>query len=144
MDLENYWLWNILLSLAFKVFSRIYTAIYPNRNRPRNRRLIEFEAAVSSLIQSLKDKPDELDGLFSITEWHFNSIRQLKPHADYLRKFYRKTWDQIKDSYDEYQPPPNDSDPEHKDTYRYLLHGIDRESLIDKLNKLLYSIENAQ
>ena len=60
-----------------------------------------------------------------------------------MRKFDQERWEKIKESYNEYQPPPNDSDSEHEDLHRYLLHGIDREYLIDKLNKLLHSIVTA-
>lgn len=137
------WLGEIFLVLAARIFGGIWADKYAERRKRRNNRLSEFASAVCSEIRCLNKKPDNLGGSFSITEWHLNSFNELTPFAENVKNLDKKSWKKIKGSWEEYRHPPNSSDSEHRDLQRYLLHGIDRESLMDKLKNLLKSIDNA-
>ena len=126
--------------LAARFFGGIWAEKYAERRKRRNQRLSELASAVRSEIRSLNKKPDNLGGSFSITEWHLNSFSELTPFAENVKNFDIRRWKKIKGNWEEYRPPPNYSDSELE---RYFLHRIDRESLLEKLNNLLKSIENA-
>ena len=137
------WIGEIFLVLAARSFGGIWAEKYAEKRKRRNQRLSELAPAVDSEIKCLDKKPDNLGGAFSITEWHLNSFSELTPFAENVKNFDKRRWKKIKGSWDKYRPPANELDSEHRDLQRYLLHGIDRESLMEKLKNLLKSIENA-
>ena len=123
---------------------RICFEKWPERGRRKDQRLSELASTVRSEIRYLNKKPVNLGGSFSITEWHLNSFSELTPFAENVKNFDKKRWKKIKGSWDKYRPPPIDSVSDSDlDLQRKFLHGIDRESLLEKLNNLLKSIENA-
>ena len=137
------WFGEIFFGLAARLFGGIWAEKYAERRQRRNQRLSALASAVDSEIKCLNKKPDNLGGSFSITKWHLNSFHELTPFANNVKNFDEKRWEKIKGTWEEYRPPPIESDSELRDLRRKFSYGIDRESLLERLNNLLKSIENA-
>lgn len=139
-EMENSWILEIVKTLVLfigGIFGGIGAGIYADYRSRKNRHLIEFESAVRSEIQSLNRKSVDLDGFSPLKNWHSDSIRRLKPHVDYMKKFDQKRWEKIAPRYNEYLPPSNAPDT---DLARRFGYGIDQGFLMEKLINLLNSI----
>ena len=105
MDMENSWILEIgqtLILFFGGILGGIGAVLIADFRSRTNRHLIEFASAVRSEIESLSRKTEELDGLSPLKDWHLDSIRRLKPHVDYMKKFDQKRWEKIEPSYNEY------------------------------------------
>ena len=127
-----------LLGLAIVVVGGLLLDKIRRKIRYKNK----FASAVNSEIQSLNEKPDNLGGAFSITVCHLNSFRKLTPFAENVKKLDKRRWKKIEESWENYRPPENYS-RQDQELFNKFRHGIDRESLIEKLTDLLQVIEKA-